>query len=131
MLNELLNQVFKMKLFGLKHKFRFLKGEEIIQEGDCHFKVAGYGVYEFKSKDSLMGYLENHSADPKTCPWETKVVDYLKENMDEYKTGYKLILIARILDGAAANSIPQFFPVTTSAGESILEYPMRVFVRRI
>ncbi len=41
MMNELKAQIFKKKLFGLKHKFRFLKDDEVIQEGDLHFKVSG------------------------------------------------------------------------------------------
>jgi hypothetical protein len=81
MMNELKTQIFKKKLFGLKHKLRFLKDDEKIQEGDLHFKVSGYGVFEFKSQDALMGYLEHRIKEAEVGNWEGKVLKYLSENL--------------------------------------------------
>lgn len=69
MMNELKAQIFKKKLFGLKHKLRFLKYDEVIQEGDLHFKVIGYGVFEFKSQDTLMEYLEHRIKEAEVSNW--------------------------------------------------------------
>lgn len=127
MMNELKAQIFKKKLFGLKHKFRFLKDDEVIQEGDLHFKVSGYGVFEFKSQDGLMEYLEYWFKETEVSNWEGKVLKYLSENLDKYQEGYKLILIARLLDSPEHTGLW----TVTSYGEPVTEFPLRVFVRKI
>ena len=127
MMNELKTQIFKKKLFGLKHKLRFLKDDEVIQEGDLHFNVSGHGVFEFKSQDALMGYLEHRIKEAEVGNWEGKVLKYLSENLDKYQEGYKLILVARLLDS------PEHTGLWTAAsyGEPVTDFPMRVFVRKI
>lgn len=127
MMNELKTQIFKKKLFGLKHKFRFLKDDEVIQEGDLHFKVSGDGVFKFKTQDSLMGYLEHRSKEAEVGNWEGKVLKYLSENLDKYQEGYKLILVARLVDNPEDTALWN----ATCFGEPVIEFPMRVFVRKI
>ena len=127
MMNELKAQIFKKKLFGLKHKFRFLKDDEVIQEGDLHFKVSGYGVFEFKSQDGLMEYLEYWFKETEVSNWEGKVLKYLSENLDKYQEGYKLILIARLLDSPEHTGLW----TATSYGDPVTEFPLRVFIRKI
>lgn len=127
MMNELKTQIFKKKLFGLKHKFRFLEDDEVIQEGDLLFKVLGGGVFKFKTQDSLMGYLEHRSKEAEVGNWEGKVIKYLSENLDKYQEGYKLILVARLLDNPEDTALWN----ATCFGEPVTEFPMRVFVRKI
>lgn len=126
-MNELKAQIFKKKLFGLKHKLRFLKDDEVIQEGDLHFKVIGYGVFEFKSQDAIMEYLEHRNKEAEVSNWEGKVLKYLSENPDKYQEGYKLILVARLLDSPEHTGLW----TATSYGEPVIEFPMRIFVRKI
>lgn len=127
MINELKSQMFKKKLFGLKHKLRFLKDDEVIETGDLHFKVEGHGVFCFKTKDSLMGYLEHRTKEAEVGNWEGKVLKYLSDDLDQYPIGYKLILIARLIDNPDDTALWN----ANYPGELPTEFPMRVFVRKI
>ncbi|UIS25142.1 hypothetical protein PQC65_gp204 [Aeromonas phage pAEv1810] len=127
MMNELKAQIFKKKVLGLKHKLRFLKDDEKIQEGDLHFKVSGDGVFKFKTQDSMMGYLEHRTKEAEIDNWEGKVLKYLSENLDKYQEGYKLILVARLLDNPDDTGLWS----THCFGEPVTDFPMRVFVRKI
>ncbi|MGL4614256.1 MAG: hypothetical protein ACRCVV_10260 [Shewanella sp.] len=127
MINELKTQMFKKKLFGLKYKFRFLKDEETIKDGDYHFKISGLGVFGFKSQESLEDYLETRMQEANIPNWEGQVLKYLTANPQEYAEGYKLILISRIIDDPDHTAI---WPAS-SFGETVGEFPMRVFVRKI
>ena len=127
MMNELKTQMFKKKLFGLRYKFRFLKDGELIKEGDLHAKISGLGVFGFKSQEGLEDYLETRSQEAEVGNWEGKVLKYLSSNLNEYAEGYKLILVARLLDDPDHTALWN----ATSYGESVDEFPLRVFVRKI
>ena len=128
MMNEMKAQIFKKKVFGLKHKFRFVGESEVIQDGDLHFKVLGDGVYKFKTPEDLEDYL---SVRPREIlegtNWEAKVLRWLVENSHQFAIGYKLILIARLLDNPGGTNLW----TAKAIGEPVAEYPMRVFFRKV
>jgi 2,3-bisphosphoglycerate-independent phosphoglycerate mutase len=89
--------------------------------------VGHTGVFEFKSQDGLMEYLEYWFKETEVSNWEGKVLKYLSENLDKYQEGYKLILIARLLDSPEHTGLW----TATSYGEPVTEFPLRVFIRKI
>lgn len=128
MMNELKAQIFKKKLYGLKHKFRFLDKNEIIREDDHQFAISGFGVFVFKSPEHLEEYLSYRAEEILNgTNWEAKVYRWAVENSHLYKEVYAMLLIARFLDNPDGSKLFK----TSVPGENSSEFPMRVYVRKV
>lgn len=127
MLNEMFAQTFKRKHYGLKATFRFLKDDETIDQADHQFAVLGFGIFKFKDQDHLEEYLEQRQQESLGTCWESKVLAHLMKHPEEFAIGYKLILIARLLD--RPNDVAVW--PTSVPGDKVGEYDQRVFIRKL
>lgn len=127
LLKEMFSQIFKRKHYGLKAKFRFLNDDEIIDQADHQFAVLGHGIFKFKNQDHLEGYLETRQKESLGISWESKVLSYLAKHPEEFAIGYKMILVARLLDCPDDVAV---WP-TSVPGDKVGEYDQRVFIRKL
>lgn len=128
LLDEMLKTQFKMKLYGLKYKCRFLGSNEVIQQDDHQFVVGGYGIFQFKNAEHLEEHLSYRAEEIlHGTNWESKVYRWAVENSHQFDVVYKMLLIARFLDNPNGSK----FWKTSIPGENTGEFPMRVFIRKI
>ncbi|WNV46006.1 hypothetical protein [Aeromonas phage AerS_266] len=126
--DEMLSIQFKMKLYGLKHKFRFLDKNEIIREDDHQFPIAGFGIFKFKSPEHLEEHLSYRAEEILNgTGWEARVYRWAVENSHLYEEVHSMLLLARFLDNPNGPSIWK----TSVPGQNSSEFPMRVFIRKI